>query len=170
MKFPTSRILCTLTGLAAVLCAQPTIADDSEVFTSSAFTTGVGARPNVLFIMDTSGSMDGEVTSMIGPRPIPGSCDAGYVYWGTRQFCHPAELHHHHTQVHLDNNRCRTSYTGMTTNGWWNGRVQQLNSTATAWVDLAAGVRPQGRVRRRPTATMATRSPVRPAAAPTVCA
>ena len=83
MKFPISRILSTLTGLAAVLCAPPTIADDSEVFTSSAFTTGVGARPNVLFIMDTSGSMDGEVIIYDPLKTYTGSCDTGYVYWGT---------------------------------------------------------------------------------------
>ena len=76
MKFPISRILCTLAGLAAVLGAQPTLADDSEVFTSSTFTTGVGARPNVLFIMDTSGSMDSEVTVYDPTKTYTGSCDA----------------------------------------------------------------------------------------------
>ena len=101
MKFPTSRILCTLTGLAAVLCAPPTIADDSEVFTSSAFTTGVGARPNVLFIMDTSGSMDGEVIIYDPLKTYTGSVRRGLRVLGHgQQFRHTAGLHHDHAQVH----------------------------------------------------------------------
>ena len=140
MKFPTSRILCTLTGLAAVLCAQPTIADDSEVFTSSAFTTGVGARPNVLFIMDTSGSMDGEVIVYDPPKTYTGSCDPGYVYWGTSNSDTPPDCTTTTRKFTLANNRCRASYVGMLTNGWWNGRSQQLNTASpTSWVDLAAG-------------------------------
>ena len=51
MKSPVTRILCTLAGLTAMLGSQPSLADDSEVFLSSTFTTGAGARPNVLFIM-----------------------------------------------------------------------------------------------------------------------
>ena len=140
MKFPTSRILCTLTGLAAVLGAQPTIADDSEVFTSSAFTTGAGARPNVLFIMDTSGSMDGEVIVYDPLKTYTGSCDAGYVYWGTNNSDTPPDCTTTTRKFTLANNRCRASYVGMLANGWWNGRAQQLNTgSPTSWVDLAAG-------------------------------
>ena len=90
MKFPISRILCTLAGLTAVLGSQPTLADDSEVFTSSISTTGAGARPNVLFVIDTSGSMDSEVTVYDPAQSYTGSCDAGYVYWGTTNTSVPA--------------------------------------------------------------------------------
>ncbi len=140
MKFPKSRILCTLVGLTAVLGAQPTLADDSEVFTSSMFTTGVGARPNVLFIIDTSGSMDSVVTVYDRTQTYTGACDAGYVYWATANSSVPPNCATTTLKFTLDANRCRTSYTGMTTNGWWNGRVQQLNVDGTAWADLAAAV------------------------------
>ncbi len=140
MKFPISRILCTLAGLTAVLGAQPTLADDSEVFTSIIFTTGAGARPNVLFIIDTSGSMDSEVTVYDPAQSYTGSCDAGYVYWGTANSSVPPDCATTTRKFTLDSNRCRTSYIRMQANGWWNGRVQQLNVGATAWADLAAGV------------------------------
>ena len=83
MKSPVTRILCSLAGLTAMLGSQPSLADDSEVFLSSTFTTGAGARPNVLFVMDTSGSMDSEVIVYDRTKTYTGSCDAGYVYWGT---------------------------------------------------------------------------------------
>ena len=76
-----SRILCTLAGLVALLGSPPTLADDSEVFTSSSFTTSTGTRPNVLFVIDTSGSMDSEVTVYDPAQTYTGSCDANYVYW-----------------------------------------------------------------------------------------
>ena len=84
----------------AVLGSQPTLADDSEVFTSSAFTTGDSARPNVLFIMDTSGSMDSEVTVYDPAMTYTGTCDAGYVYWATVEHIRSAGLRHDHAQVH----------------------------------------------------------------------
>jgi hypothetical protein len=63
MKSKLARLLCTIVGLVAVLGSAPqAVADDSEVFTSSAFVAENSILPNVLFIMDTSGSMDAEVT------------------------------------------------------------------------------------------------------------
>ena len=83
MKTSITRILCTLAGLVAVLGAPaPAVADDSEVFTSSDFVTGNSVRPNVLFIMDTSGSMDSEVTVYDPTKTYDGPCSTAYVYWG----------------------------------------------------------------------------------------
>lgn len=48
-----------LAFLATLWCTVPIWADDTEIFFGD--TSGSGARPNVLFIIDTSGSMDGEV-------------------------------------------------------------------------------------------------------------
>jgi len=59
MKSSVTRIFCTLAGLVAVVGAPaPAMADDSEVFTSADFISDNSVLPNVLFIMDTSGSMD----------------------------------------------------------------------------------------------------------------
>ena len=142
MKSPVTRILCSLAGLTAMLGSQPSLADDSEVFLSSTFTTGAGARPNVLFVMDTSGSMDSEVIVYDRTKTYTGSCDAGYVYWGTSNSDVPPDCTTTNRKFKLDNNRCRASYVGMQANGWWNGRAQQVNtgSPYTAWVDLSGGV------------------------------
>ena len=42
--------------LLSLFVASPVLADDAEIFVSRP--GDVGARPNVLFVIDTSGSMD----------------------------------------------------------------------------------------------------------------
>ena len=144
MKFPITRILSVLVGLAAVLGAQPTMADDSEVFTSASFKTGAGVRPNVLFVIDTSGSMDSEVITYDPTITYAGTCDNNYIYWkpwassdnSTPPSCTTTQ------KITTNANRCRDMYLGLQSDGWYNGLVQQLNndnSKATAWADLTAG-------------------------------
>jgi type IV pilus assembly protein PilY1 len=74
-------ISCVLTLLAA----GPSFADDTEIYQSQAAATG--AQPNVLFVIDTSGSMNTTVPSTI-PAYNPaltytGSCDDQYLYWSS---------------------------------------------------------------------------------------
>lgn len=85
-----SRIKSCLTSryaafALALLTAVPALADDTEIFRSQAETSG--AHPNVLFVMDTSGSMATLVTS---PRPPydpnhdysnVGSCNSSNLYY-----------------------------------------------------------------------------------------
>ena len=138
MKFPNSRILGVLVGLAAVFGAPPTQADDSEVFTSSAFKAGAGIRPNVLFVIDTSGSMDTEVITYDPKVTYDGTCDKNYVYW------RPAATDDNSTppactttsKISTSANRCHAMYVGMQTDGWYSGRAQQLNKNSVSWVDL----------------------------------
>ena len=140
MKFTNYRVLCLLVGLASVLGAPPAVADDSEVFTSSAFKTGEGVRPNVLFVIDTSGSMDSEVITYDPSIVYPGTCDANYIYWkpwassdnSTPPACTTT------SKFKLTSNRCRASYLGLLSDGWWNGRVQQfcLQFGQSGWTTL----------------------------------
>ena len=63
--------------------AQGAIADDTEIFTGGA-SVGSGVSPNVVFIIDTSGSMSTEV--LIQPvydpgEDYPGDCGPDRVYW-----------------------------------------------------------------------------------------
>ena len=136
MKFATSRFLCTLVGLAAVLGPQPTFADDSEVFTSSSFTSGAGVQANVLFIIDTSGSMDSEVRLYDSTKTYTGKCDPADIYWSTSSTYKAPTCEGNTHRIDSLANRCRAAYVGMQDDGWWNGRVFQLNATATTWVDL----------------------------------
>ena len=140
MKFPISRLLATFAGVMAMLGAQPAYADDSEVFTSSTFTTAAGVRANVLFIVDTSGSMSSTVRLYDPTQTYAGDCDTNYVYWSTSSTFAAPECTGATRRVQNAYNRCRTMYTNMQTNGWWNGRVFQLNSGATAWINMTDGV------------------------------
>jgi len=68
---------------ALLALAVPALADDSEIFTGAANVV-TAQRPNILFIMDTSGSMDTDVVTQVPFNPAttyPGSCDPNRVYF-----------------------------------------------------------------------------------------
>ena len=69
--------------LLAFFSAAPTFADDTELFVGNAAATP-NIRPNVLFVLDTSGSMGTNVVTQVpyDPAvPYPGGCIANRVYW-----------------------------------------------------------------------------------------
>lgn len=66
-----------------VLAASLARADDTELFVGEAV-AAPPARPNILFILDTSGSMDTNVRSQPPYDPATvyaGACAAGRIYW-----------------------------------------------------------------------------------------
>jgi type IV pilus assembly protein PilY1 len=138
-----SKLSSALVGIVAVLAA-PAYADDSEVFTNSSFLAS-GVRPNVLFIVDTSGSMETEVENVYDPaKTYDGACDAGKVYWraeNTGNLVPPACDGANTKWVSVDNNRCRAAATRMSTKGWWNGRTAMLTKTGNPllWGNAVAG-------------------------------
>lgn len=77
------RAVC-LGALFALMVTMPAFADDSEIYTAQ---QPKGARPNVLFIMDTSGSMDTKVEQSIAAyepgTTYIGVCDDNYIYYST---------------------------------------------------------------------------------------
>jgi len=88
MTFCTdNRIRSFVAGvLLTAFVAMPVLADDSEIYQSQASATG--ARPNVLFIIDTSGSMNTDVD--LTPAPYNPTttyastgCDSNEIYYGT---------------------------------------------------------------------------------------
>jgi len=65
-------------ALAVIVCGPSALADDSEIFTGS---SSSGAQPNILFILDTSGSMASTVTTQTPFNPnttYPGACSGVY--------------------------------------------------------------------------------------------
>ena len=75
----TFALVCVL-ALAAIV--HPALADDTEIFTGSSSTGAV--NPNIMFILDTSGSMSTPVTTQVAYDPTatyPGSCDATQTYF-----------------------------------------------------------------------------------------
>ncbi len=139
MKTSFSRLLCTFVGAMALLSAQPAVADDSEVFTSASFTAGAGIRANVLFIMDTSGSMDGEVILYNAATTYTGTCDPADIYWQVGSSSTPPTCGTTN-RILIASNRCRAAYLGLRDEGWWSGVAAQLNSGNLAWGNITAGV------------------------------
>jgi type IV pilus assembly protein PilY1 len=66
-----------------LLAGAPVIADDTELFVNDAASLPTG-RPNILFIIDNSGSMDATLVTheTYDPAEVyPGSCSPDRVYW-----------------------------------------------------------------------------------------
>src|ERR1043165_7688273 len=116
-----TQIFAILLGSAIVLLGAPAQADDSEVFNNSA-AIATGIRPNVLFIIDTSGSMDTKVNVFSGSKTYTGDCPAGRIYWRLEDTKEPPDCKGDQW-VQVDNNRCRAAYNGMQTSGWWRGQL-----------------------------------------------
>ncbi len=85
MTVTTNRCVWLLVGtLWMVVSGLPATADDTELFVSDTDLPQSSGRPNVLLILDTSGSMRSEVLAQPPYDPTityDGSCDASRVYW-----------------------------------------------------------------------------------------
>ncbi|MBK7902082.1 MAG: hypothetical protein IPJ97_03360 [Proteobacteria bacterium] len=85
------RSLATLAAATAVvlLSSAPAGADDTELFVGAAV-AAAPSRPNILFVMDTSGSMDTNVTTQVSFNPADtysGSCRTDRIYWSDDKRC-----------------------------------------------------------------------------------
>jgi len=70
-------------ALLVSVCGNPAHADDTEVYVGQP-TSAADGRPNILFIIDTSGSMGGKVTTQIPYDPnttYEGTCAPNRIYW-----------------------------------------------------------------------------------------
>ena len=64
-----AKRLMTMTSAAAIVAPSgAALADDSEIFTGLANTVSA-QRPNILFVIDTSGSMDTDVVTQVPYDP-----------------------------------------------------------------------------------------------------
>jgi type IV pilus assembly protein PilY1 len=79
-----SRSLTFLLGAVLALAGGSGVrADDTEIFVTQAG-AGTTIQPNILFVLDTSGSMDTDVVTQMPYDPATtytGACPAGRVYW-----------------------------------------------------------------------------------------
>ena len=143
MRITSKLLTLVLACLGLAASVSPTFADDSEVFTNSAFSGGT-VRPNVMFIIDTSGSMDTVVNSYDSTKDYSGSniCpDSDRVYWSTINSAVPPDCRTSNQWVKTDNNRCYAGANGMANAGWWNGRMQQIitGGNPSFWGNLVPG-------------------------------
>jgi len=86
MKISKTKTTWTSIGCAvALLAGVPAIADDTELLLLNP-DPSQNPKPNVMFILDTSGSMttlestNEPYDSVVNPS-YPGACDAGRIYW-----------------------------------------------------------------------------------------
>jgi type IV pilus assembly protein PilY1 len=120
-----------------LLAAAPALADDTEIFVNQAASQGV--RPNILLLIDTSGSMDSIVADGKLPydpaKTYSGSCDASSVYWrkgaGSPPACNSA------SKVAIATNSCDAATKSLTgRGGLWTGRLAQWNVSQAQWRNL----------------------------------
>lgn len=82
MNAQTRKTTWTGAGIfLALTLGLPVMADDTELLLS---VPDNGGKPNILFILDTSGSMEDEVLTQApydASLPYAGACDADAVYW-----------------------------------------------------------------------------------------
>ncbi|MDY6944056.1 MAG: hypothetical protein SVU69_13725, partial [Pseudomonadota bacterium] len=139
MKTQTKKII---TGLAAIgvtlLCGLPAHADDTEIYVTP---LPASAQPNVLFIVDTSGSM-GTMETITTPydtaTTYTGSCDPSRIYWstsGSPPSCSTSRY------FPLAANRCDAAVTPLATTGFYIAEVAQWRRgifSTRKWRDLSS--------------------------------
>lgn len=137
-----------LAALLTLLSAQPALADDTEVFLGDAFARGL--RPNILLVVDTSGSMN----SLVGLPRAPydpnvlyaGICDKRFIYYsltldanGAPQI--PGCVNNAQNRVLVQANACAAASAALFSNaGLYSGRVRQWDSAQFAWRSITPGI------------------------------
>lgn len=116
-----------LTFILSVMSGFPLMADDTEVYLGDlSFSTNI--RPNVLFIIDTSGSMDTDVTVTTGTydsaTTYSGSCSSSTVYWassdanGVAPTCPPSTAgRNRYGYINASSNKCADSSAALSATG-----------------------------------------------------
>jgi type IV pilus assembly protein PilY1 len=111
--------------LFTTMVAMPVLADDSEIYQSQA--VAAGARPNVLFIIDTSGSMNSDVPSAI-PAYDPSvtykdsGCSTSEIYYSVGDAAPPTCGTNQHFPKSIF--KCNAATAALITtggSGWWPG-------------------------------------------------
>ncbi len=151
MKTIAKRFLHLVSGATLAALACPTLADEAEIFVGTG--NAVSAeRPNILFIMDTSGSMTGNVTTQVpysAATDFSGSCSDSRVYFqqGTNS-SDPPDCDNDDS-VPLAAFKCDAALTAMATAGyyiadraaqWRNSRWTSINGNTgnSVWVECRA--------------------------------
>ncbi len=109
-------LLAAVAASTALLSSAPVRADDTELFVGPAVTPPVN-RPNIMFILDTSGSMTSTVTgSPYDPAvTYAGSCPPNRIYWRQNTGSPPSCASDQWFDASAF--RCNAAMTALNTNG-----------------------------------------------------
>jgi type IV pilus assembly protein PilY1 len=116
--------------LWATLAGLPAFGDDTELFVvdSSQFPD---ARPNVLLVIDTSGSMRDLIATQIPYDPsqtYSGSCDSSRVYWRTGTGNPPRCSYYNDYWFNADENYCKRAQDAFANTGYYIGVMAQFDA------------------------------------------
>lgn len=146
----TLNSITTYLALFAVILANShaVLADDTEIYIGANAGNSV-VRPNVLFIVDTSGSMNDDVTFTAGTydpsQTYTGSCVTGQVYWSTSGS--PPDCSSSNNYFAASSNFCKDSATalGNTGTGFYVGTLARYKvskskkgTDTSAWTSLSS--------------------------------
>ena len=119
--------------LIALVSGAPVLADDVELFLAAA-APGSQVQPNILFILDTSGSMGTLITTQTtydAGTIYPGTCDPTRVYWregpGAEPACTTNRLFDNIIWV------CDVGRQAFQTVGFYTDRMTQYNVAPERW-------------------------------------
>ena len=124
--------LVTITGGTA-------LADDTELFIAGEDNSSVDteARPNILFVIDTSGSMDSEVLTQAPWDPdteFNGCYDSDRVYWS---YTNQEPACGSTRSFPKSRNYCEASKTDLRNLGAWSGQVLEWAGFTRRWRELS---------------------------------
>ncbi len=137
MNIRRNRLASLLLGTAFGLAAWPAVADDTELFVASTDPEITGAQPNILFIVDNSGSMSSTVLTQEDWDPdttFTGCYGSNRLYFsttGTMPACGSGNY------VNKTANRCYASFTPLKSVGSFSDRMLAWRSFTQAWVALS---------------------------------
>ena len=142
----TYRLRALALGCAAAMCcAAPALADDSEIYSSGS--PAAGAKPNVLLIVDNSGSM--RATDATGERreynpantyTTSGNCTAGRIFFRRKGEAQPDCSSTNYITTTANNCRQLANAVGSTgRSGRWTGKTARYDTASTTWIDLVGG-------------------------------
>jgi type IV pilus assembly protein PilY1 len=129
-----------LGAAASLLSGAPALADDTEIFVNPNAATGV--KPNLLLVLDTSGSMGSLVELERLPfdptRTYEGDCRDDRLYGvvgagATAPRCRDSD---DRPEIRIEALRCSVAQATLARAGFWTGRALQFDEDAAAWSEL----------------------------------
>ncbi|MGH8315619.1 MAG: hypothetical protein ACRETU_10775, partial [Steroidobacterales bacterium] len=138
------RALSVLLGACYCLAVgTPALADDTEIFGASN-AVGAGLKPNILFIVDTSGSMDTNVVTQQtfdSAKTYTGACDPNNVYWnvdtGTPSTPPRCNTSNYFPRSQL---KCQAAFTPLDTQGRYVAvKAAMWRASGNKWRNLSSG-------------------------------
>lgn len=126
--------------LAALLLslASATQADDTEIYTGGNLVSTV--KPNIVFIIDTSGSMNTDVTMTSGTydpaTTYAGDCNVNRIYWSSSGKPPDCDTSHYIAKTSFV---CAAATSGLDNSGYYTGRAARYNvkSGTDEWENLS---------------------------------